>query len=759
MGLVDRFQSAWNAFMNKDPTYTRYKDIGIGSAYRPDRPRFTRGNEKTIVTSVYNRLAMDVAAVTFEHVRLDENGRFISVINSGLNNCLTVEANKDQTGRAFIQDVAMSMFDEGVVAIVPIDTTTDPFVTGSFDIRSMRTAQIVNWYPDHVRVKVYNDRIGQKQEITVPKASVCIIENPLYAVMNEPNSTLQRLIRKLALLDVIDEQSGSGKLDLIIQLPYLIKSPARKQQAEERRKDIEMQLAGSRYGVAYTDGTEHITQLNRPLENKLMSQIEYLTSMLYSQLGITTTVMDGTADEQTMLNYHNRSVEPITTAIVDEMKRKFLTKTARSQNQSIYYFRDPFRLVPVSQLAEIADTFTRNEIMSSNEFRQIIGLKPSDNPRADELVNKNMPIEDLGIQNGGMPEVGEGDYLNMVGELDDVDAQLDKLENSLAQRDSDPNTISHAQYASPYYDPVKAHEYYMRTRELKGRKKGQLNEEGRAALSYAERHINEERDAAIKSHRNQTDTKIKDSKNRMISAIKTSRDQTNASVNANTKATNSSVQTNTDLMNKEIDSERKNMKNTIASHKSAMDSQIRQLQDQLANMGPRQKKARREEFAEKIAKLRDENTAKREELQDAFSEFSGTKRVEIRDKNDSLREDNREKNTQLREKHSEKSAEEREKHSEEKTELNEEHSEEKTRLKEEAEKAIAEELEKILQDDRFIKQTGGSSKGSGSRGSGSKKSKDKNTGSTRKKRAPNTYTKGVSAQRQRAIDRLKAATK
>ena len=384
-----RIKNAWNVFMNKDPS-REFRDLGASYSYRPDRPMFTRGNEKSIVTSVYNRIALDVSSVAIRHVRLDENGRYLEDIDSTLNNCLTLEANLDQTSRAFVQDIVMSMFDEGCVAVIPVEADRDPNETESFKIYSMRVGKITEWYPHHVKVRLYNDRIGQKQDVIVPKESTAIIENPLYAVINEPNSTMQRLIRKLNLLDYIDEQSGSGKLDLIIQLPYVIKTEAKRQQAEIRRKDIENQLSGSKYGIAYTDGTERITQLNRPVENNLMKQIEYLTSMLYSQLGITTTILDGTADEKTMLNYNNRTIEPIISAIVDEMKRKFLTKTARSQKQTIMFFKDPFKLVPVNDLAEIADKFTRNEIMTSNEIRQIVGMKPSDDPRADELRNKNL---------------------------------------------------------------------------------------------------------------------------------------------------------------------------------------------------------------------------------------------------------------------------------------------------------------------------------------------------------------------------------
>lgn len=408
MSFGSRLKHAWNAFTGTD--YTTYQDVGPGYSSRPDRIRLTRGNERSIITSVYNRIALDVAALNVQHIRLDENGRFLSVIQDGLNTCLTVEANIDQTARAFIQDIVVSMLDEGCVAIVPVDTTYDPSVTGSYDIQTMRVGKILDWYPQHVRVRLYNERTGAKENILVPKSTVAIVENPLYAVVNEPNSTMQRLIRKLNLLDVIDEQSGSGKLDLIIQLPYVIKTEARRQQAENRRKDIEAQLSGTKYGIAYADGTEHITQLNRSVNNNLMSQIEYLTSMLYSQLGITQSILDGTADEKTMLNYNNRTIEPIISAIVDEMKRKFLTKTARSQSQSISFFRDPFKLVPVNDIAEIADKFTRNEIMTSNEIRQVIGMKPSDDPRADELRNKNLsapsesepetnpPVEDENVE-------------------------------------------------------------------------------------------------------------------------------------------------------------------------------------------------------------------------------------------------------------------------------------------------------------------------------------------------------------------------
>lgn len=387
--IGSRFKNAWNAFFNRDPTPI-FDNSGNSSSYRPDRYRPTRGNERSIITAINNRIAIDVAAIPIRHIKLDEDGGYLNTIESGLNNCLNLEANIDQTGRAFLQDVVLSMLDEGCVALVPTVTNVNPDYTDSYDIYEIRTGKITEWYPKQVKVEVYNDNSGRKQQILRPKRKVAIIENPMYSVMNEPNSTMQRLIRKLKLLDAVDEQSSSGKLDLIIQLPYVVKTETRRQQAENRRKEIEEQLTGSKYGIAYTDGTERITQLNRAVENNLLKQVEYLTSMLFSQLGITQTILDGTADEKTILNYRNRIIEPILSAIVDAMKVRFITKTARTQGQSISFFMEPFKLVPVSEIAEIADKFTRNEIMTSNEIRQIVGMKPSRAPQADELRNKNL---------------------------------------------------------------------------------------------------------------------------------------------------------------------------------------------------------------------------------------------------------------------------------------------------------------------------------------------------------------------------------
>lgn len=388
MNIGSRLKHAWNAFLNRDPPGSRY--YGGGYSYRPDRMRFSRGSERTIINSIYNRIALDAASITINHVRLDENNRFDSIIDSGLNYCLNTEANADQSGRGLIQDIVMTFLEEGVAAVVPEKTDFDPRYSNSYEIYSMRVGVPVEWYPNHVRVRMFNELTGQKGEITLPKKMVALIENPFYSVMNAPNSTMQQLVRKLALLDVVDEQAGSGKLDMIIQLPYVIKSPARREQAEQRRADIEQQLSGSKYGIAYTDGTERIVQLNRSLENNILKSIEYLMNMVYSQLGVTQEILNGTADEKTMNNYMNRIIEPVVSAIADEFKRKFLTKTARTQGQSIMFFRDPFRLAPVSMIAEMADKFTRNEIMTPNEFRQVIGMKPSKDPKSDQLANRNI---------------------------------------------------------------------------------------------------------------------------------------------------------------------------------------------------------------------------------------------------------------------------------------------------------------------------------------------------------------------------------
>ena len=590
-----RLKHAWNAFTNRDPTY-EYKSSGNSYTYRPDRVRLSRGNERSIVTSVYNRIALDVASLDFKHCKLDENGRFVKVIKSDLNNCLTVEANIDQTHRSFMHDVVMSMLDEGCVAIVPIDTNINPKNTSSYDILSMRTGKIIEWKPLEIKVRVYNDRTGEKEDVWVPKKLAAIIENPLYAVINEPNSTMQRLIRKLSLLDVTDEQTASGKLDLIIQLPYVVKSEARRQQAESRRKDIESQLTGSKYGIAYTDGTEHITQLNRSVENNLMSQIEYLTNMVFSQIGMTQTILDGTADEQTMLNYYNRSIQPIVSAIVDEMNRKFLTKTARTQFQAITAFRDPFKLVPINSIAEIADKFTRNEILTSNEIRQIIGIKPSDDPKADQLVNSNISQAKEGLEEAETEELEEPpsddmteeDYQQALQDLDDLDSQLDELENQL------PNDLKH--YASPYYDPVKAHEYYMKNRELKGRMStAKLNEEGKKVADYVKNQLYTERDTKVKNH--------------------------------------------SDATNSQIESLRDKKQAKVEAHKNQMQGKIDSLREKLKSMSKDEKAANSDRIKSEIASLRENNSKERARLQEEFKSSSTSLRNDHKTEKNRLKEE------------------------------------------------------------------------------------------------------------------------
>lgn len=575
--IGSRFKKAWNIFTNRDPTYV-YRDEGISYSYRPDRPRLTRGNERSIVTSIFNRISLDVASIDFKHCRIDKNGRYISTIDSTLNDCLTVSANIDQTGRAFIQDAVMSMLDEGCVALVPIDTDDNLYETNSYDILSIRTGKILEWKPTKVKIRVYNDRTGNKEEIWVSKSNVAIIENPLYSVINEPNATMQRLIRKLSLLDVTDEQTASGKLDLIIQLPYVIKTEARRQQAESRRKDIESQLAGSKYGIAYTDGTEHITQLNRSVENNLMAQIEYLTNMVFSQLGITQSILDGTADEQTMLNYYNRTIQPIVDAITEEMERKFLTKTARTQLQTIAAFRDPFKLVPINNIAEIADKFTRNEILTSNEIRQIIGMRPSMDPKADQLVNSNISQPDG--QTSGDPNQQIIEYVEGLQNLDEVDSQLDDMEAQLGNMDENDNEnedeIKH--YASPYYDPEKAHEYYMRNRKLIGRKStAQLNDDGKAAAKYVKEQLTSERKRKVQADKEDKDAKAENFRN-----IK---------------------------------------KLNVEAYKQSMQVKIDTLRNSLKNMSTKDKAKNKEKIYNEIASLREENKQQRARLTEQLKEL------------------------------------------------------------------------------------------------------------------------------------------
>lgn len=624
--IRSRAKRAWNVFFNKDPTFGNRSSFG-GYSYRPDRVMLTRGNEQSIVTAVYNRIASDVSAITIKHVRTDSSGRYLSTIDSGLNKCLNLEANIDQTGRAFMLDAVMSMLDEGCVALFPIEIDEDSknlediYANG---ILSMRTAKIVEWFPDHVRLRAYNELNGQKEERIVPKNFVAIIENPFYAVMNEPNSTMQRLIRKINLLDVIDEQSSSGKLDLIIQLPYDVKSSTKDELAKRRIQSIEDQLIHSKYGIAYTGVTEHVIQLNRAVENNLMSQIEYLTNMLFSQLGITQALLDGTADETTMINYNNRIVEPIVAAIVDEMSRKFISKTARTQRQTIMFFVNPFKLVPVSQLAEAADKLTRNEIMTSNEMRQIIGLPPSSDPRADELRNKNLnksndeKSSDVPVFNtdntGNLAQpITQSDYEAALASLDEIDNDLDDLEHDIN------GEVTH--YAGEYYDPVKAHEYYEQHKKLKGRKSTSgLNDEGREAAKYVKDSLDAERKKIVEAHKTLTDSK---------------------------------VQNNSDS----ISSDRGQMKKQIEAYKTQMKSEISSLQTYLKNLNSGEKKAQKEAIQHKISLLRENNSEKREQLKAAFSSES----TRLREQNTALKKEHQAVRASLKTKYDQKYEDELEK--------------------------------------------------------------------------------------------------
>jgi len=677
--LIGRAKNAWNAFINnKDPT-EKEKDFsgGFGYSYRPDRPRFSRGSERSIVNAVYNRIAMDVAAVDISHVRLDDNDRYSETIKSDMNECFSIEANIDQTGRALIQDIVMSMFDEGCVAVIPVDTDVDPTTKAINKIYSMRTAKITAWKPKSVKVRAYDENTGQQKEIEVLKCNTLIIENPLYAVINEPNSTMQRLIRKLALLDTVDEQSSSGKLDLIIQLPYTVRSELRKQQAKERKKDIEEQLAGSKYGIAYIDSTEHITQLNRAVENNLMSQIEYLTNMVYGQLGITAEILNGTADEKTMLNYNNRTIKPILQAITEEMRRKWLTKTARSQGQSIMFFPDVFGLVPAAQLAELADKLTRNEIATSNEIRQIIGMKPSSDPNADQLRNKNLnqSVEALAAEGdiANQEELGEveeeidptaevqGDYDSAMSDLDDLDKQINDLEKSLEHAQIDDGideflvqAIDICDDLSDWlmhdYDPVKAHEYYMankdkwhdyymRNRHLVVRNStGGLNDEGKELAAYIKRNLNAERKQKTEANNAATNASIASSKANSDSSVKMLTNKRKAEIEESKQKMNERV------------SHFRNLTNTIKqAHTAAMQSRIKSLTSEASAKGKTDEQKRA--IREKIAKLRADNAEKRAELQQNFSNLRTGAKDEYSKKSEEVRAKTSGLTTAIREEH------------------------------------------------------------------------------------------------------------
>lgn len=583
LSFTSRLAHAWNAFRYGD-AYQYPTAIGISSGWNPDRPKLNLSNEQSFVAAIYNRIAVDVASVNFRHVRVDENERFVETLNSSLNDCLVTSANIDQSSRAFIQDIVLSMIDEGCVAVVPTIgnlNTQGLYIT---EIKGMRVGQILEWYPEHVRIRLYDEKEGVKKETILPKSMVAIIENPFYAVMNEPNATLQRLIRKLNLLDSIDSKNASGKLDLVIQLPYIIKTEARREQAEKRVKQIQDQLDGSKLGIAYADGTERIVQLNRPIENALMPQIEYLTTQVYSLLGLTNEIMNGTAGEDALNGYFTRTIEPFATAIAEGFRRTFLTKTARSQGQSIMYFRDPFKLSPMSQIADIADRFTRNEILSSNEVRAIIGYKPDNNPRSDQLLNKNI-AQDPSMEEMSMDgEMTEEDFQQAFAELDEVDENLDQLESEI--------DLMH--YASPYYDPVKAHEYYMKHRELKKRKSvATLNDKGKEAARYVKDQLT--------SERKEKQQDVRDEANADVSSVKS-------------QAT------------RNIETAREKKLQQIENHKAVMNAKIENLRASLEGLKGDEKKQQSEVVKGEIAGLREENKRQREELNEEYKAYTASVR-------------------------------------------------------------------------------------------------------------------------------------
>lgn len=659
MNLKDRLSHAWNAFQNKDPT--PLKPFEQGYYDRPDRHKFLYGSDKTIIASIYSRIAIDVSAIDIEHVRVDENENFVEKIEgSSLNYIFSTEANIDQTSREFIRDVVISMFDEGCVALVPTDTETVPKITGAFEIDAIRTGKIIQWYPEHVEVEVYNEKTGQKEKIKMPKRTIAIIENPLYSVMNEPNSTLKRLVRKLALLDQVDEQSSSGKLDLIIQLPYIIKSEARKKQAKQRRDEIEDQLTNSKYGIAYTDGTEKIVQLGHPVENNLLQQIEYLTKTLYSQLGLTEAVFNGTADDKEMLNYYNRTIEPIVSAITEECQRKFLTKTARSAKyrQRITFFRDPFKLVPITELADLSNSLSRNEIVTSNELRSVLGFKPSDDPRANQLINSNINTADSGM---GAPE-GYGGYPmdyeqfadEQYGQMEDIDYQLEEMKNMY--HDAIFHTGANEPpggYASKYYDPDKAHEYYEKTKKLQGRRSNKgLNEAGIEAAEYMRKQVDEEHAKELTRYKDDAErriteadkdleTTVEDISNNLTSALEAARNATSQNIDAAKAKLQTVIANSSERIQNQVNILREKM--TSAPSESArrgFENQIEQLQTTNAKNRDALSEQFADEYAtaqnnykstaeqlssrakEDVAKAKEENTSKKTKISEDYKKIA-----------------------------------------------------------------------------------------------------------------------------------------
>ena len=618
MKFTDRLSHAWNAFKGNEYKFTTPQN-GYYNQYatsvRPDRTKYTMGNGDTIIAAIYTRMAIDCANINVEHARVDENDNYVETIKSGLNNALRIEANKDQTGKALIQDIVMSMFDEGVVAVVPVETDISPVVNGGYDVTKLRTAKVIEWYPDDVKVRIYNEDTGKKVDKIFPKKMVALVENPFYSVMNEKNSVLKKLVLVLHKLDIVNDQNASGKLDLIIQLPYLVHSPKRKEQAELRRKEVESQLTGSKYGVAYTDGTEKITQLNRAVENNLMSQVEYYTNMLYSQLGISKEVFDGTASEEQITNYYDRTINPIMSAICDEFCRKFLTKTARTQKQRIWFFKDPFELVPITKLAEVANSMIMNEVLTKNEVRGIIGFKPSDDPVADTLHNPQLYPEDdvpMDDQNELASAEEVSDLQQQIDDFDEYDAQLDELEGQLSHSaidildeyfsDDDEDTNSLAHYASKYYDPVKAHEYYERTKKLKGR--SSLSDKGKEVADYVTKQLNAERDRKISTSKTNTSNSLSKAKSQHQARVSSSQNIRDANIAAKKSATQKGID----------------------NHNTQMQNQISQLQDELREWGASGKAGKTKEIRNKIARLREKNNEAKEKLQNELSSYSESER-------------------------------------------------------------------------------------------------------------------------------------
>lgn len=623
MNFVDRLAHAWNAFQNKDPTPLSYTQPGFYT--RPDRHRLLPGVDNTIISSIYTRIAIDVSAIDIEHVRVDENENFVEKIkDSSLNYIFSTEANIDQTSREFVRDIVMSMFDEGCVALVPVDTNTVPKNPGSFEINSIRTGKITEWYPKAVKVEVYNEKTGEKEEVTMLKRTVGIIENPLYSVMNERNSTLQRLIRKLSLLDQVDEQSSSGKLDLIIQLPYIIKSEARKKQAEQRRAEIEDQLTNSKYGIAYTDGTEKIVQLGHPIENNLLQQIEYLTKVLYSQLGLTEAVFNGTADDKEMLNYYNRTIEPIISAITEECQRKFITKTGRSQRQRIMFFRDPLKLVPISELADLSNSLSRNEILTPNEFRGSMGFKPADDPRADMLVNRNINTADGEMGYEQYPMDYEQFANDQYGQMESIDSQLEDMRNMYH------DALSHTGaneppggYSSKYYDPEKAHEYYERTKKLKGRRSNAgLNEAGIEAAEYMRKQVDEEHAKELGLHTDEAkrrmeqldtdlDTTIESISKNLSTALEAARNATESNIEAAKTRLQTVISNSSERIQNQVNILRDKMESAPSeAARRGFENQI----DQLAETNAKNRDALSEQFAEEYATAKSNYSSTAEQL-------------------------------------------------------------------------------------------------------------------------------------------------